>query len=269
MAGCLSFCHPVSPAAHESAASCAAVPQCARDHVHIFLVHGLDPLDIANLEGVRDYVGSLGFIKTYYGQCYHSLYYRYKIRKIHKDDPEARFVLVGFSYGACMVRDVANSVKEDGIPIDLVIYLGGCVLKNTPETRPQNALHVVNILALGAVFNGCTLENADNVNYNDVFHFGSPSHPHTLDMLARELAVVAGRVPVPAPPEEPPLEESPRPRPLQEMPKADEAAARDDWDFLKPAEVPQLPPPRKEDEKYKRSNPVYRPDIATPAAPGR
>ena len=60
-----------------------------------------------------------------------------------------------------------------------------------------------------------------------------------------------------------------RPRPLQEMPRAEEPDKRDEWDFLKPAEAPELPPPRKEDEKYKRSNPVYRPDTGTPPAPGR
>ena len=42
-----------------------------------------------------------------------------------------------------------------------------------------------------------------------------------------------------------------------------------DWDFLKPGDVPELPQPRKEDEKYKRSNPVYRPDTPTPPASGR
>jgi hypothetical protein len=270
MSGCLSFCHPVKPAEYDRVATCAAAPQCARDHVHIFLVHGLDPLDFANLEGVRDYICSLGFTKVHYGQFFHSFYYRYVIRKIHKEDPDARFVLIGFSYGACMVRDLANSAREDGVPLDLIVYLGGCVLRNTERTRPDNAIHVINILALGAILNGTTLDNAENVNYKDCFHFGSPSHPYTLETLARELAVVAERVPVPPAPDDlPPLQESPRPRPLQPMPHADESPARDDWDFLKPGDVPELPQPRKEDEKYKRSNPVYRPDTPTPPASGR
>ena len=43
---------------------------------------------------------------------------------------------------------------------------------------------------------------------------------------------------MPAPEDLPPLEESPQPRPLQQMPHADESPARDEWDFLKPEAVP-------------------------------
>jgi hypothetical protein len=269
-AGCLSFVHPVGKVEPERAASCAAVPQCARNHVHIFLLHGLDPLDLANLQGVRDYVQSLGFLKTHYGQWFHQWQFRDEIRKIHQDDPDARFVVVGFSFGACMARDLVNAVADVGVQIDLLVYLGGCILRNTPETRPEHAIKVVNILALGCIFNGAKLDNADNINYDNVFHFGSPAHPRTLELLANELAVIAERVPVPAPPDPPPpLEEAPRPRPLHEkMPRA-EPEGQDEWDFLKLGPTPEIPPPRPEDEKYKRPSAVYRPDPGLTRNPSR
>jgi hypothetical protein len=259
--GCLSFCHPIAPAGPESIASCAAFPACARNHVHVFFVHGLDPLDLANFEGVRDYVQQLGFVKTHFGQWYHQWSFRGEIRKIHQDDPDAHFAVIGFSWGASMVRDLVNAVKDDGISIDLLVYLGGCVLTNSPETRPENAGRVINILAVGGIFNGTSLPDADNIRYNDVLHFGSPTHSHTLQLLASELALVAARVPVPVPAEPPPQEEAlPRPRQLhQPMPPAD-PEARDDWDFLKPSNVPAPSPPRTEDARFKRSSPISRPD---------
>src|SRR5437763_11677820 len=73
--GCLSFCHPIDPIAPEQAAPAQALPEACRHHVYVFFIHGLDPLDFANLSGVRDYVQSLGFIKTYYGQLYHLWYF--------------------------------------------------------------------------------------------------------------------------------------------------------------------------------------------------
>jgi hypothetical protein len=66
------------------------------------------------------------------------------------------------------------------------------------------------------------MDRAENIHETDVFHFGSPSHPYTLEVLARELAVVAANAETAA--------------------SADPAAApapvrpedRGEWDFLKP-----------------------------------
>ena len=88
-------------------------------------------------------------------------------------------------------------------------------------------LHLVHVLARGSDRMGAPLADAENIGYDDVLHFGSPAHQHTRDVLARELAVVAARVPVVthAPPA--------APAPLGELPPPKEAE-RDDWDFLKP-----------------------------------
>ena len=214
--GCMSFFHPIDPPLKEHLAQSACVPQEARNHVHIFFIHGMDPFDWANLSGVRDYLQSLGYIKTHYGQLYHVWQFKEDLRRVHREDPDARFVLIGFSFGANMVRNLANDANAEHIPIDLLIYLGGNTLKDCPEDKPENALHIVNILATGCIWNGDYLEGADNLNYGDVWHFGSPSYPKTLDVLAEELVKVAARVPVvirEAPPWIP-GEDAPTPRPL-------------------------------------------------------
>jgi hypothetical protein len=183
--------------------------------VYVFFIHGVDPLDIANLRGVHDYVQSLGFIKTYYGQLYHTPYFVKEIRRLHQEDPDARFALVGFSFGANMVRDMAQAVKSDGVSIDLMVYLGGNTLENRPDDKPENVVSLVNILATGWVWNGDHIDGAANVSYDDVWHFGSPSHLHTLKTLAEELATVAARVPI------------------VEAGQPDAGESLGEWDFLK------------------------------------
>jgi hypothetical protein len=178
-----------------------ADPGCGRDHVYIFFNHGMDPFDFAHLSDVRDYVQSLGYPKTYYGKLCPDLHFDSEICKIHKEDPCARFVLVGFSFGANRARDVAQAVKHDSINIDLLVYLGGNTLKNVPRDQPENVTRMINILANGCIWNGDTLERAENVQVQGVWHFGSPSHPYTLDLLAKELATVAATVPVSSLPE--------------------------------------------------------------------
>jgi len=227
--GCMSYLNPVAPIPEEKKLCCAEVPKGCRNHVYVFFVHGMDPLDCANLRGLRDYVQSLGFIKTYYGQMYHTMYFANEIRRIHLEDPDARFVLTGFSFGANMVRDICHSVAVDDIHIDLLVYLGGNTLHNVPEDRPDNVGQIVNILATGAIWNGDTLDGAINVNYADVYHFGSPTHPETLMLLTEELAKVAVRVPLVVK-EPPPFEdEELTPRPV----KIQAAKPLDQWDFLK------------------------------------
>jgi hypothetical protein len=236
-AGCMSYLNPIQPVPPESKACCAEVPNCCRSHVYVFFVHGMDPLDCANLNGLCEYVRSLGFIKTYYGQMYHTWYFQKEIVRLHEEDPEARFCLVGFSFGANLVRDICHAVEPQGIKVDLLVYLGGNTLHNVPEDRPSNAARIVNILATGCIWNGDTLDDAVNLNYPDVYHFGSPTHARTLTLLAEELAQVAWRVPVVeyAHPATPAEEEAPTPRPLKQ--ESTSQAGEDEWDFLKPREV--------------------------------
>jgi hypothetical protein len=265
--GCMCYLHPIAPLAPEYTEPCHCVPKAARDHVYVFLVHGLDPLDFANLSGVSDFVRDLGFNKTYYGQLYHPPYFDSEIRKVCQDDAEARIVLVGFSFGANMVRSLAQSVKTDNIKIASLIYFGGNTLNNTDRDQPDNAEHITNILAYGCIWNGAQMDRAENLRAPGVWHFGSPTHPVSLKVLARELARVAATVPVVVeaePTPSPPLEEAPTPRPVKplsddlppprRLPPPDappatpgkETVQDGEWDFLKPVSSLQertMPPP--------------------------
>jgi hypothetical protein len=244
--GCLSFVHKLDLPPREQLEPGALIPAPCRKHVHIFIVHGADPLDLANLAGLTEYIQQLGYISTHYGQLYHLWEFKKEIRRVHQADPDARFVLLGFSFGANAVRELTNAVKDDGIIIDLLVYFGGNTLENTPETQPEHVLHVVNILATGCIWNGTTMDRADNIHYDNVWHFGSPTHPKSRALLSRELAVVAARVPyverVPAP--RPGLEEAPRPRPYRAGKLTQPAAVSPEWDFLRsrnPTEEPAKP----------------------------
>ena len=231
-AGCASCLHPVAPIGCDTAARCAAIPQVCRNHVYVFLIDGEDPLDVANLAGVRDALISMGYIKTYRGQYHHVGYFKDEILRIHGADETARFVVMGFGLGANAARDVAETVRPDGVPIDLLVYCGGVALPNALSSRPVNALRIVHIVGQGADAVAVALDGADNVQLPDTDHFGSPTHSYTLDLLGRDLTEAASRVPVTdvRAAADPGVAGGAPPRGIA----AREAMPRDEWDFLRP-----------------------------------
>jgi hypothetical protein len=192
--GCLSMVHRIDPAKLEMHEPGPDVGACARDHIHVFFRNGLNVAGLANLTGLRDYVQGLGYCHTYYGELCARPDFAGEIRKIHACDPEARFVLVGFSFGANLMRNLAQSVRDDGITIDLLFYMGANTLRNVPSDQPDNVCRIVNVLANGCIWNGDSMERAENIHVDGVWHFGSPTHQLTLEALTRELAAVAATV---------------------------------------------------------------------------
>jgi hypothetical protein len=245
--GCLSFVHSLDLPPKEQLAPGEMIPAPCRNHVHIFLIHGMDPLDLANLSGLTEYIQQLGYIKTHYGQLYHLWEFKKEVCRIHREEPQARFVVIGFSFGANVARGLVNAVKEDGIVIDLLIYLGGNTLENDPRTQPEHVIHVVNILAAGCIWNGAEMDRADNIHYSNVWHFGSPTHPQTRELLARELAQVAARVPyvekvLPMPPEF--EQEIPLPRRLKPgQARQTSPQLSPEWNFLSSRTASEEPRP--------------------------
>ena len=228
----MGWLHPVSPAPEYRAPP--PLPYACQHHVHIFFVTGLDPFDYANLQGIADYCHTLGYDNTYVGQMWDTDKFETEIRRIYHDDTDAHFVLIGFSFGANCVRNIANSLCHGGnIPVDLLIYLGGNTLEDLPETRPENVGKVFNILGVGCIWNGCSMTGAENHHLGDVWHFGTPTHNVTLCALACELTEIAARVPFIEPVLVQPPEQLPvTPRPLNPRPPG----PADEWDFLKPAQ---------------------------------
>jgi hypothetical protein len=185
------------PAVNGAGASSPVRPNSRDQRVHVFMVNGFDPLYAGAFDTTRDYVRSLGLDHVELGELYDAGRFKKMIRDIHREHADARFVLIGYSFGANVVKDMAQSLKDDGIAIDLLVYLGGDTLENTAEHRPENARRIVNVTARGCiwllgglVFDGEDITGAENVRLPDEGHYDVPTHPETLRLLARHLAKV-------------------------------------------------------------------------------
>jgi hypothetical protein len=180
-------------AASAQAASSTAQPidqSAAADHIYIFLINGLDPLHYADLPGLADHLCASGYSHVYYRELLTAGEFVEQIKQIAQEDARAKFVLIGYSFGANQARNITHALRDEGIAIDLLVYLNANTLRNTPYDRPDNARRVLNILAWGFLLDGAQLDNAENIEIADAWHFNTPTHPQTIQIIKRELSAL-------------------------------------------------------------------------------
>ncbi len=225
VSGCLSCLNPVSPPDAALVEPCHELPKYCRDHVYVFFLNGIDPVNYGNLTGIREYVESLGFRKTYYGQLYHASYFADEIERIHKEESDAHFVLVGFGRGTRKIRAVAERVQSSGVSIDLLVYLDA---KLPPEVGSEAGP------VLGYFQEGQLVDVSDSQTRQNLWLFGNPTSRRTVELVGQELVHIASKIPPvePAQPEVLPFpNEEPTPKPV----KRQVPSRNGEWDFLKPS----------------------------------
>jgi hypothetical protein len=173
------------------------VPCCHKEHVYIFAVNGVDPMRAGNVNGLCNYLIEEGFANTCYSPMTTWARFAPTIRQIRQDDPNARIVVIGFSYGCNCARSLVNKLAEDGTRVDLLVYLAGDMIDNSKRSFPDNVCRVLNIRARGfllsggdLIVNGADIDGARNCRL-DVRHMLLPSRKETLELLMNELLAVA------------------------------------------------------------------------------
>ena len=190
----------VAASFHDALTPAPAPGQAPHGHIHVFLVNGVDPLNWGNMAGLRDHIRELHVANIHEGQLYDAVPFEYDIRRLHREEPDAHFVLIGFSLGANAVHMMAADVEEDGVPIDLLVYLSGNhVVMGLPHSRPANVGRVLNLLAGGIMEKVGHRDYAENIRVEGTRHFTLPTHPVTLGVLDRELSAVANAGTAPGP----------------------------------------------------------------------
>jgi pimeloyl-ACP methyl ester carboxylesterase len=198
-AGDFSFVHELEKPKPQIARAAHAVPQENKDRTHLFFINGLDPYYLANFRGQCQYMKSLGYQNSYCGQLSHVDLFRRQIVQIRKNDPDARVGLVGYSLGANAARTLAHRLHEDGVAVDLLVYLGADFVVNSQASRPPNVKRVLNISGHASILLGYDLflKNADidnAVNHRlDSRHFLLPTRAEAIELLVKHVAEMERR----------------------------------------------------------------------------
>jgi hypothetical protein len=199
--GCLNFLSPIPDPPPDMAGPCLALPPYVKKHVYVFMMNGVDPLGMANLNGLREHVLKLGFNQAYNGQLYHIGWYEREIQRIHKEDPDGRIVLIGYGHAAKVLAGMANRLVASGVHIEVLLALDA----GSDAMEHEGAFPVRNL--------------------------GAPCLPETIAQVAWTLGQCASNVTVIEPPLPEGPEKGPVPRPV--VPLAPQSFGPD-WDSLKP-----------------------------------
>ena len=167
------------------------------EQVYIFAINGIDPWCLGKFDGLCKQLKDQGFTNTYFTQFYADHGFAQKIRGIRAQNPQARIVLMGFSMGCNYARALANRLGDDGIHVDLMVYVAGDCIRNVPTSCPGNVGQVLNIRSHGLIlaggdliWNGAELDGATNRRIN-TRHMLTPGHPQTFQWIMEELSAVA------------------------------------------------------------------------------
>lgn len=189
----------------------------ARAKVYVFLMNGYDLFDVGHLHELECTLVRAGFPKVYYAQRFDGEWYYKELHRLHREDPDNRFVLVGMGTAAEQMQELAARVTACGIPLDHVVFLdpvGG--EGDLTEEVPYPSTVIRSRIWPGSPH----LITPEAVKIRDTGHLTLPNHLGTTNELIGILTQSALRVPIVRKPIDCiPLTDEPKPIPRPTEPK--------------------------------------------------
>ncbi len=209
----------------------STVPPPIRNQVYLFMMNGTDVLDTAGMLDLRDQLCLLGYPKVYFAQRPDTEWYRRELRRLAREEPGARMLLLSFGSSATKVHALAAEAARDGVPVDAVIFLDPLALNG----QLVDTLPVPSVVLRSHNWPGSRrLVATENLILPGVGHFSLPGHAGCVQLVQSLMTDAASGVHLGSKLALPrlPLSDSPSPTP---RPVGPVPYTPDEWDFLKPA----------------------------------
>lgn len=163
-----------------------------RNHV-VAVVIG--PETVFDLGGVGTFSKSLneaGFARIYRGGILHANWLNREVQRTYEDDPETRFVVIGYDLGCRTARHLAVDLANSGVPVDAVVLLDPLAVDSN-RALPVN-VEVTVVRSHG--WTGNPVPDAVESIVPGVGHYDLLASSETLGTVVAALSTVAQRVAV-------------------------------------------------------------------------
>jgi hypothetical protein len=197
--GCITPGFEGARLAQEAGPTCD-VPLANRNQVYVFVVGGNNPLEIMALDKFREGINSQGYAKVATGPSIYYLWMASELRRIHKEEPNAVFVIAGLDSSASTAAKLSEKAASEGIPI------AGVVIVDPTGTTPKPQCGG-RTLMVGATYSILTNSADESLVITAPGELGLAAEPRTIAEVAEMLNEIAVHNPTP-PTYEPPSESS-------------------------------------------------------------
>ncbi|QEL17878.1 hypothetical protein [Limnoglobus roseus] len=196
--------------------SCPEYPADQRAKVYAIIFRGFDPFHLTHVEKLREELNQHGFAKVYCVDFYHEAFIEKEIKRILCEDPDARFVVVGYSLGAGVAQNLVTRVTACSVPVDALVEIAPVYLPFT-GTGPDLSRVGRHLIIANSYTQPACHTRAEVLNLSGAGFLTEPSNPVTVQMLRDILMASAEHVPPSSNDAHPtvPLVDNPAPLPGQ------------------------------------------------------
>lgn len=191
LSGCTTCCHKAGDMALVPE-SCPEQPADRRAKVYAVLFRGFDPFHVSHVEKLRAELNEHGFAKVYCVDFYHEAFVEKEVKRILCEEPDARFVVVGYSLGAGAAESFVSRVTPCGVPVDALVEIAPVYL---PLATPPDLSRVGRHLVITNAASHAYGPQAEVLNLSGAWSLTMPSNPITVQAVREILIASAEHVP--------------------------------------------------------------------------
>lgn len=216
-AGCVTPCHKACDKVLAPNDGLHETTLAQRNRIHVFVINGNEPFGRDGLSKLSTHLNESGFAKVNVGGLVFRPYFQAKIRQAHRDDPDARFILIGYGFGAAAAEGMAAALHGEGVPIEAIVALAPQYLPfMSAEATPVRRIVIRNkagampleMVESGTIFlasNDVASDEAMHHLVADLLNDACAGLPAIVDMPPSVLALIDDPAPLPSLPESKPV----------------------------------------------------------------
>lgn len=165
----------------------------SRSKVYLFLVNGADLAEYSGIQNLQQQIICGGYAKVYHAQRFDRAYFRKELHRLHREDPDNRFILLGYGAAADQLLELACCVSTEQIPLDCVGFIDPAGLN--AELIHRAPFRTIIFRSHHWVLSPRLIGN-ETLTLNNVGHYRVMPHPLTVNAILDLMTESALRVPV-------------------------------------------------------------------------
>jgi hypothetical protein len=182
--GCITAGYDGARLARDAGPSCET-PVANREQVYVFVLGGVNPVELAALDKFREGLNSRGFSKVATGPLPYYPWMVSELRRIHKENANAVFVIAGLDSSAGAAVKLSEKAESEGIPVRAVVIVD----PSGKTEEPKTGVRTLNIGSSYAIQQ--PKANTETVVITTAGNLGLSAETRTLTEVARLLNEIA------------------------------------------------------------------------------